>query len=170
MKEAQIELCHWSTQLCKQLQDNNNVINYICKQLKQRGATWGARKPPMKRTSQDIILPNSIPNSFFSIIYVPLFFLMHTICPFPQFFPFFFVELTWLSQLSFWILEREEEKKMQCVMHCVHLFILSQKNRVRNKNEGIVLTFTQWKKYTWEHVSVFHRYMQMHCASVKTWA
>ncbi len=133
MKEAQIELCHWSSQLCKKLQDNNNVINHICKQLKQRGATWGARKTTMKRTFEDIILPNSIPNSFFSIIYVPLFFLMHTICPFPQFFPFFFVELTWLSQLSFWILEREEEEKIQCAMHCVHPFILSQKNRVCNK-------------------------------------
>lgn len=133
MKEAQIELCHWSSQLCKKLQDNNKVINYICKQFKQKGATWGAHKTTMKRAFQDIILPYSIPNSFFSITYLPLLFLIHTICPFPQFFPFFFVELTSLSQPSFWILEKEEEKTMQCAMLCVHPFILSQKIRVRNK-------------------------------------
>ncbi len=127
MKEAQIELCHWSSQLCKKLQDNNKVINYICKQFKQKGATWGARKTTMKRTFQDIILLYSTTNSFFSTAYLPLLFLMHTICPFPQFFPFFFVELTSLSQPSFWILEKEEEKKMQCAMHCIHPFILSQK-------------------------------------------
>ncbi len=130
MKKAQIELCHWSSQLCKKLQDNNKVINYICKQLQQRGATWGARKTTMKRTFQDIFFRNS----FFSITYLPLFSLIHTICPFPQFFPFFFVELTSLSQPLFWILQREEEEeKMQCAMHCVHPFILSQKIRVRNK-------------------------------------
>lgn len=134
MKKAQIELCHWSSQLCKKLQDNNNVINYIFKKLKQRGATWGARKTTMKRTFQDIILPYSIPNSFFSITYLPLFFFMHTICPFPQFFPFFFVELTSLSQPLFWILEREEEKK-NCNVHCIvfiHPFS-HKKFRVRNK-------------------------------------